>query len=104
MISFVDGTDPVSKSDPDRDLPSNVRLVYTRFGDKVRLERRDPHHLVYVVWYKGPAPDPLSGSYTSFERAREDVERYLNNETINTVVETPVEKPEPIKYKNTKAA
>lgn len=104
MISFVDDNRPVSKEDPDRDLPTNVRLVHTRFGDKVKLVRKDPHHLVYVEWYKGPAPAELQGAYTSFEKAREDVVRYLANETINTPVEEPVAKAEPIKYKNAKAA
>ena len=104
MIQFADDPKAAQTFDPDRDLPSNVRLVHTRFGDKIKIERRDPHHLIYVMWYKGPTPEALSGAYTSFERAREDVLRYLENETINTPVDVPVEKPEPLKYKNAKAA
>jgi len=103
MISFVDDGSRPASNDPDRDLP-NVRTVNTRFGDTIKLERRDPHHLVHVVWYKGPPPAELEGTYTSFERARDAVTRYLANETINHAVDQPVEKAEPIKYKNVKAA
>lgn len=87
-MRFVD--DSVPDQDTEKDIP-NVRFVHTRYGFSVRLERRDPYGLVYVVWNKGPVPDIISGAYSDFDRAREAVTVYLSNNTFNAAVDEPVE-------------
>jgi hypothetical protein len=77
-MRFVDGDTNVSDFDPTRDIP-NERFLHYSDGRSIKLERRNPYGLVYVVWHKGPTPESLSGSYTSFEMARTAVITYCNN-------------------------
>lgn len=97
-MRFVDDNSMILDDKPTaKDIP-NVRLIHTKFGETIRLERRDPHGFVYIVWYKGATPDVISGSFTDFVKARQALEIYLNSETFNKIVDTPVDKPV-FKYK-----
>ena len=90
-MRFVDERyDDAPETDPERDVP-NVRYVHTKHGFSVKLERRDPYGFVYVTWNKGPTPEKLSGAYSDYDRAREAVTSYFCKETINKVVDEPVE-------------
>lgn len=77
---------------------ANVRIVHTRFGFDVRLERRDPYGFVYIAWNKGPTPALISGAYSDFDKARGALNSYLNSDTFNYIVEEPVVV-EPLVYK-----
>lgn len=74
----------------EEDVP-NQRIVHTRFGLDIKLERRDPYGFVYIVWHKGPTPEKISGAYSDFDKARLALNTYLNEDTINKIVDEPVE-------------
>ena len=85
-MQFVDENLP---QEAPKDTP-NLRLIHTRYGFDVKLERRDPYGFVYVVWHKGATPHEISGAYSDWDRARHAVSLYLNNNTFNYVTEEPV--------------
>lgn len=68
----------------------NKRVIHTKFGYDINLERRDPYGLVFVAWHKGPPPAELQGAYSDWDQARRAVEIYLNKETFNKIVDEPV--------------
>lgn len=76
----------------------NERLVHTKYGFSIKLERRDPYGFVHVVWHKGAVPEPISGAYSTFDLARQAVVNYIDQSGFNRVVD---EKPEytPAVYK-----
>jgi hypothetical protein len=85
-MQFVDDT---TIKDAPLDIP-NERLIHTRYGFDIKLERRDPYGFVYVVWNKGPTPEKISGAFSDWDKARQAVTLYLNNNTFNYVTEEPV--------------
>lgn len=95
-MNYVDQA--VSEHPQTQDTP-NLRVIHTSFGKTIRLERRNPHGFVYVVWYAGATPEALSGAYSEWSKAREAVALYLANNTFQEVTETPVAPVEPPKYK-----
>lgn len=87
-MRFVDEVQPIQ--DPsDKDEP-NVRYVHTKHGFSVKLERRDPYGFIYVVWHSGSVPIALQGAYSTYDLARQDVNRYLNLSTFNKVIDEPI--------------
>ncbi len=88
-MQFVDSYNDLP-TEASKDIP-NVRIIHTRYGFDVRLERRDPYGFVHVVWNKGPVPEVISGAYSDFDQARGAVSRYLENETFNKIVDEPVQ-------------
>ena len=97
-MKFIDQQDDEAFEDPNRDIP-NVRLVYTKSGRKLRLERKDPFGFVFIGWDSGNPPEVLQGAYTNFDQARLALETYIANETFEKVSEEPTEKVAPLKYK-----
>lgn len=97
-MKFVDQTQDEAFEDPDRDIP-NVRLVYTKSGRKLKLERRDPFGFVFIVWDNGITPNALQSAFTDFDQARQALANYIANETFEKVSEEPTEKVAPLKYK-----
>lgn len=87
-MQFVDQTNVTSDNDPERDVP-NQRLIHTRFGFTIKLERRDPYGFVHVVWPKGPVPEIISGAYSDFTLAKQAVNNYIESNTFNKIVEEP---------------
>lgn len=55
-------------------------------NNKIYLKQVDPFGLIYINFDKGQLPDWLKGAYTSFDLARRDVERYLNERKRGRVV------------------
>jgi hypothetical protein len=83
-MRFVDdGMQDASFEEP----KMNERLVHTKFGFDVRLERRDPYGFVYICWNHGNTPNAIAGSYTDFDKARQAVVTYLDTTGFNKVVE-----------------
>lgn len=84
-MQFVDAVqNPLE--DPNRDIP-NQRVINTKYGVQIKLERRDPYGFIYVVWHDGRTPNALSGAYSDFMLARQAVNNYINSNTFNKVVE-----------------
>lgn len=79
----------------------NLREVFTDRGT-IRLERRNPYGFVHVVWYSGPTPEVLSGSYSDFDTARDAVSIYLTANTFDKLQESAPVKPV-LKIKKTHA-
>jgi len=46
-------------------------------NNKIIMKRVNPYGMVQISFEKGTAPEWLQGSYTSYEMAERDVERYL---------------------------
>ena len=64
----------VDDQDRVRDVEYNDR--------KFILTRKDPFGHVSVSLPKGPTPEPLAGTYTTFEKARLAVEIYANKNPL----------------------
>lgn len=60
-----------------KDLP-NVRIRDVG-NNKIRMERKDPYGLVSLSFERGPLPDWLKGTYTSFDEASKAVDSYIKN-------------------------
>lgn len=60
----------------DKDM-ANLRTVGLPDGTEIKLNRLNPYGLIEIN-YPGKTPEPLSGSYTSFEQARNAIKSYLN--------------------------
>ena len=84
-MQFVDGPRQ-EVADEDRDVP-NQRVIHTKYGYDVKLERRDPYGFVHVVWPGGNTPELISGAYSNFDLARQAVNNYINTNTFNKIVE-----------------
>jgi hypothetical protein len=83
-MRFID--DGVDQAPVVEDAP-NQRVIHTRYGFDIKLERRDPYGFVHVVWHKGAVPEPISGAYSDFNLARQAVTNYLDSTGFNQVVE-----------------
>lgn len=55
-------------------------------NNKIILQQTDPFGLVYIRFEKGQLPEKMKGAYTSFDMARQEVERYLNSKKRGRVV------------------
>lgn len=97
-MRFIDEVQDEALEDPNREIP-NVRLIYTKSGRKLRLERKDPYGFVYVVWDSGHPPSELQSAYTDFDQARVALENYIASETFEKISDVPTEKVAPLKYK-----
>lgn len=97
-MKFVDQFSDAEFEDPERDIP-NLRIVYTKSGRKLKLERKDPFGFVFIGWDAGNPPAELQGAYTDFDMARKALELYISNETFEKISEEPTEKVAPLKYK-----
>lgn len=61
-----------------KDLGSKRSLTLEN-GNTIHFERTDPYGFWYVHYDKGQMPEKLRGAYTSYDRARADVDSYLAN-------------------------
>lgn len=100
MTNFTDfGVAPANSGRPG-DRSGSAQEVHLSDGNTVRVVREDPYGFWSIKWFKGATPDPISGSYTTAERALKALDIFLNNERFKTErVETPVSKAPPLKYK-----
>jgi hypothetical protein len=60
-----------------KDMP-NLRIREVG-NNKIRMERKDPYGFVYLSYERGPLPEELKGSYTSFDEANKAVDVYIRN-------------------------
>jgi len=89
-MRFVDEVQDQTSTDPEKDVP-NLRLIHTKYGFDIKLERKDPYGFVFVGWPKGSPPSELGGAYSDFDKARLAVANYLANNTFNKAVDEPVQ-------------
>lgn len=64
--------------DPKRDLPKE-RVIAVTDGADFHITQQDPHGFWYISREKGQIPEKLSGAYTSYDKAKFAVERYITS-------------------------
>lgn len=79
-------------TDYDADRADRKRVIDLG-NNKIIMKQTDPFGLIYINFERGQMPDNLKGAFTSFDYARQAVERYLNSKKRGRVVteETPEE-------------
>lgn len=103
MTNFTDFGVAPGNSERPGDRSGSSREIHLSDGNSVRVVREDPYGFWYIKWFKGATPDPISGSFTTAERALKALDIFLNNERFKTErVETPVVKTPPLQYKKAK--
>lgn len=60
----------------DKDLSSDRKFVLDK--NVLHVRRTDPYGFWHCSYERGPVPEDLRGSYTSFDEAKRAVESYLS--------------------------
>lgn len=60
----------------DKDLSTDRKFVFDK--NVLHVRRTDPYGFWHCQYEKGPIPDELKGSFTSFDEARKVIETYFN--------------------------
>lgn len=78
-VDYVDYTfDDIFDEEYDKEFQGKYRYLQHK-DTKVHIRCEDPYGFWYVTVEKGSIPDFLKGSYTSFDLALKDVNRWLRN-------------------------